>query len=725
MSNSDPMLAEALRLAETGAAVHWLRKRSKAPIEKAWAKAPVNTADDLEDTFRDGYNVGVRLGQFSEVDGLFLHVLDLDVRTDRYAQEALDALHDLVGDTRDFGVVRSGSGGESRHFYFLADQAFRSRKIAHSQGKYTDADGKSHWHWEIELFGTGKQVAAPPSIHPDTGKPYEWLHELDPETVCEIDSKTITGWTNTQPESSSDDAFDDLDYVVGRLNWSEKKLRSVLYSLDHDEFCEDREGWLKVGMALHHETGGSKEGLDLWHEFSSESGKYEPEYLDERWPGFGRTGGRPVRFVTLVKAAGMTELLRYDDEQDEDIGPDPEDMPDEDCFFKPYRSINPADIPRRQWLYGTAYIRSYLGVTVAPGGVGKSTLTITEGLAMASGTAILDDEPKDRLRVAIWNLEDGLEEIERRVAAARLHHGLTHDDLEDYLYLNGSESKLVVASETRDGVKVARPLIKQLIRAVKREEIDVIVVDPFVSSHTVSENSNNAISAVADIWRDVARKCNVAVHLVHHVRKSAPGMNQDFSADDARGAKALTDAARSVRVLNRMKKEEAEKFGIGNPWAFVRVDDGKANLAPPSEKAVWRHLTGYKLPNHSDELDDGDNVGVIEAWEPREAEIIEFGDAEKIVSAMGSYDDWRPSPRSTKGTWIGEAVAQALGFDGDDKDDRKKISRIIKCGFSEGWLDIVERKDDNYRTVRCVVPGKIEQENAVEDFESIEPDDLL
>jgi putative DNA primase/helicase len=51
--------------------------------------------------------------------------------------------------------------------------------------------------------------------------------------------------------------------------------------------------WFRVVAAIHHETGGSADGLQLAHEFSARAtGKYEPEFLDQRvWP-FIRSDGR-------------------------------------------------------------------------------------------------------------------------------------------------------------------------------------------------------------------------------------------------------------------------------------------------------------------------------------------------------------------------------------------------------------------------------------------------
>lgn len=76
------------------------------------------------------------------------------------------------------------------------------------------------------------------------------------------------------------------------------------------------EGWLKAGMAIHHETGGSKEGAELFDRWSS--GAYltekEREMLDnypggqavlERYKSFGKDGIRPVTARWLVKEANQ------------------------------------------------------------------------------------------------------------------------------------------------------------------------------------------------------------------------------------------------------------------------------------------------------------------------------------------------------------------------------------------------------------------------------------
>jgi len=60
------VLATGIMLAQRGDAVHWVRPRSKAPIADGWSTAPVATITTLRQTYRPGYNVGVRCGHWSQ-----------------------------------------------------------------------------------------------------------------------------------------------------------------------------------------------------------------------------------------------------------------------------------------------------------------------------------------------------------------------------------------------------------------------------------------------------------------------------------------------------------------------------------------------------------------------------------------------------------------------------------------------------------------------------------
>src|SRR5690606_20168468 len=97
---------------------------------------------------------------------------------------------------------------------------------------------------------------------------------------------------------------------------------------------------------------------------------------------------------------------------------------------------SPSEIEPREWLYGHHLIRKYVSATIAPGGVGKSTLTITDAVAIASGKALLGIKPHAAMTVWLLNLEDPRDEMERRVVAACLHHGIEPAEIAGRLFLD-------------------------------------------------------------------------------------------------------------------------------------------------------------------------------------------------------------------------------------------------------------------------------------------------
>jgi len=309
----DNVLIQVGPLVQAGMALHWLRPRSKAPVADAWTAAPVYSVAELADSARPGANVGVRLGEPSRVAEHYLHVIDLDIRGAAAADEARAALRAFVPEYAVLPFVISGSGGESRHFYFLTERPFRSRKLAHGAAKFTGPDGKQHWAWEIELFGTGKQVVLPPSVHPDTGIAYRWGREIDFEELDMgvgpfIPESRVAAWAPKSAPAPDDDD-DGLTTLVRAkpMGLTRAEIDSCLAALPAADYCEDRDGWLTVGMALHHEFEGSAAGLAVWNAFSARSKKYDAKDQARVWKSF-ESSKRPTRMATLIKAAAVARF---------------------------------------------------------------------------------------------------------------------------------------------------------------------------------------------------------------------------------------------------------------------------------------------------------------------------------------------------------------------------------------------------------------------------------
>ena len=111
-------------------------------------------------------------------------------------------------------------------------------------------------------------------------------------------------------------------------------------------------------------------------------------------------------------------------------------------------------------------------------------------------------------------------------------------------------------------------LVQAIEEEIRRNEIDVAVLDPLVTLHSVPD--------------------------------LAAGMT-DYAGDDMRGASAIKDAVRAARVLNQKTSKDAENFGVPEHEraSYFRVDRVKGNKAPPS-KAVWRHFVSVALMNEDE-----------------------------------------------------------------------------------------------------------------------------
>lgn len=377
----------------------------------------------------------------------------------------------------------------------------------------------------------------------------------------------------------------------------------------------------------------------------------------------------------------------------------------------PFVLRDPAAIPQRDWVYGRHLVRKFVSTTVAPGGVGKSSLVITEALAMTSGQRLLGQWATPSLRVWLWNGEDPVDEMERRIAATAIHYGLTVNDIAGRLFVDsGREMEIVIATQTKEGTTVAAPVVEAMIETIRSNKIDVVVIDPFVSSHRVSENDNGAIDRVAKTWGRIADITNCAVELVHHVRKTN---GAEISVEDGRGAVALLAAARSARVLNVMSEEEATKANVENRRLYFRVSDGKASMSPPAEKSDWHKMESVSLGNgHLG--GDGDSIGVVTTWEwPDAFDGIETADLLKAQRAIEGAQ-WRENDQA--GDWVGKPIAHALDLDigtGRTSDLTKaqkaakgKVKTLIRVWIGTGALVLVEGQDAKRNARKFVEVGE-------------------
>ena len=371
--------------------------------------------------------------------------------------------------------------------------------------------------------------------------------------------------------------------------------------------------------------------------------------------------------------------------------------PPREPTIKPTRFvwIDPAKIPRRQWVYGWHYIRKFVSATVSPGGKGKTSLILVEALAIITGRNLIEVEPDERTNVWYWNGEDPRDEVQRRLTAAALRYDIDPRAIEAGLSFDvGRESKIRLVQQNRDGLKIAIPVVEDIIAGIRADSIGVLTIDPFVSCHEVAENDNAAIERVVTTWAEIADATNCAIELVHHTRKTN---GAEASVEDGRGASSFLDKMRAARVINPMTKDEAGKAGVGNHKSYFRIEAGKESMSAPSEKAHWRRLESFSLAN-------GDNVGVVVPWSwPDAFAGVTVADLRAVQSAVAK-GRWRENVRATD--WVGCAVASVLGLDPTNMGDRAKIIGLLKVWTEKGMFVAVDGLDERRKTRLFVEVGE-------------------
>lgn len=272
-----------------------------------------------------------------------------------------------------------------------------------------------------------------------------------------------------------------------------------------------------------------------------------------------------------------------------------------------WSDINLSEIKKRDWIMRNRYIAGFISLLVAPGGLGKSTLAALDAVAVATGHPLTGFNVERPGAVWIYNTEDPLDEIKRKAAAIALQHNLDMKHLSNIYSSSGRDKPFVLAKYTKNGVVINGKAIQEAISFIQEKSIALMIVDPFVRSHEVSENENMQVDKVAWCFQHIADKTNCAVCLVHHTNKGAlnPG-NTEQSMNSVRGATSLVNAARVAHTLTVMSEKEAGKYGVAaekRRW-YMRLDNVKANLQAPAERADWYEKISIDLFN-------GDTVGTI------------------------------------------------------------------------------------------------------------------
>ncbi len=186
-----------------------------------------------------------------------------------------------------------------------------------SSPTYEDALDTKH---KLEILGEGQQFVSF-HVHPETGKPYKWVDDIDITKIKKEDLPSLSraraeklldyfstiipdDWIqvrSSKVEAKSED-FDSFENFKNPADISTEKVIKAINYLDPD--CS-YDQWVKIGMALYHQYKGSELGFEIWDEWSSQGDSYQNGETKNKWKTFKENLNttNPITFASVIRWA--------------------------------------------------------------------------------------------------------------------------------------------------------------------------------------------------------------------------------------------------------------------------------------------------------------------------------------------------------------------------------------------------------------------------------------
>jgi hypothetical protein len=443
-------------------------------------------------------------------------------------------------------------------------------------------------YWEVSPSGTGVRAFVRGNLGNHKSHKDRWP-DFGFETFNSNGFVTITGNTHPTPQSDSQGPMS-IPPVLQKIRdlCAERfgthttpplshprvtitptaELESFLHRLDPDMSYYD---WLKVGMAVHHETGG--EGFELWNGWSANGRKYpNKDELAKKWQTFKRTDG-PL--------ATLPGLMRKMEASPTDF-PNLMGQGDRVAKFTPISLVEFLAKPPPAWLIKGVLPAAGLGMVYGASGAGKSFFTLDVIMAIAQGTPWRGRKVKQG--DVVYVAAEGASGMRNRVNAYLSIRSLKNDF---------TGLRLIEVAPNFHGDADIGPLQQALQQSGAPT---VLVIDTLAQTTAgADENAGQDMGAVFAKLQALQQALGCLVLLVHHAGKDAARGARGWS-----GMKAALDVEievaagpEGVRMATVTKQKDGEG-GLQFPFKLVPVHlgfdvDGDANdscIVEPVEKLL-------------------------------------------------------------------------------------------------------------------------------------------
>jgi hypothetical protein len=164
----------------------------------------------------------------------------------------------------------------------------------------------------------------------------------------------------------------------------------------------------------------------------------------------------------------------------------------------------------RRWLIDGLWAEEAVGIVGGEPKCCKSFLALDMAVAVASGTACLRRFTVARPgRVLLFAAEDALHVVRHRLDGICRAAGVELAEI---------DIQVITAPSVRLDVEVDRKSLAETVAALRPR---LLILDPFVRLHRIDENVSGEVAPLLAYLRELQRRHQLAVVVVHHARKGA------------------------------------------------------------------------------------------------------------------------------------------------------------------------------------------------------------
>ncbi len=273
------------------------------------------------------------------------------------------------------------------------------------------------------------------------------------------------------------------------------------------------------------------------------------------------------------------------------------------------------EIETRPWVFGTILMNRTVTAVFAGPGAGKSMLKLILAAHLACGKDLLGHKCFKAGQTLVFDAEDDVKEMSRRLHAICVVYGLDLDTVRRNVCLVSQDDVLLQLTTSGPFPTINMEQVGHLIDKLRDPEVVAVMLGPLAELHSSSENDNIAMRYIMGVLRLIAQEGDVAVFVDHHTSKPPMASSQAWVGDQfaGRGASSIPAAARRVITMYPASEDDCADLGVpvDQRKEFVRLDDGKVSYGKTGGPR-WLRWREIRLWN-------GDDVGVLAPYDVKDS----------------------------------------------------------------------------------------------------------